>query len=67
MFLFFEEFSKLIFCQVIRVDVTLDKGATWHTAELEQDNSQLNRCWSWSLWEVQIVLFCLLSTTIIEV
>jgi len=40
--------------KVIRVDVTLDKGETWHTAELEQDDSQLNRCWSWTLWEIEV-------------
>ena len=32
--------------------MTLDDGVTWHTAELQQDDSPLNRCWSWSIWEV---------------
>lgn len=40
--------------KIIRVDVTLDKGETWHTAELIQDDSPLNRSWSWSLWEVSV-------------
>ncbi|XP_063690651.1 sulfite oxidase-like [Bolinopsis microptera] len=42
--------------KVIRVDVTLDDGVTWQTAELVQDDSPLNRCWSWSLWEGDIEL-----------
>jgi sulfite oxidase len=35
---------------VIRVDVSLDGGATWHEAELRKPNQPRNRTWAWTQW-----------------
>ncbi|CAG2102832.1 unnamed protein product [Medioppia subpectinata] len=40
--------------KVIRVDVTADEGVNWVTAELEQEDSPLNRTYSWTLWKANI-------------
>ncbi|KAF7405175.1 hypothetical protein HZH66_004081 [Vespula vulgaris] len=42
--------------KIIRVDVTCDKGNTWHTADLiEQDlNAKEGRYWSWTLWSINL-------------
>lgn len=38
--------------KVIRVDVSSDGGQSWVTAQLEQEDSPLNRTYSWTLWKV---------------
>jgi len=38
--------------KIIRVDVSADNGINWITADLEQENTPLNRTYSWSLWQV---------------
>ncbi|KYM81913.1 putative sulfite oxidase, mitochondrial [Atta colombica] len=41
--------------KIIRVDVTNDKGKTWHTADLTEDlQANEGRHWSWSLWNVEL-------------
>lgn len=45
--------------KIVRVDTTGDGGKTWHTAELEQDSTDLStvsigRHWSWTLWSAKI-------------
>ncbi|XP_014478462.1 PREDICTED: probable sulfite oxidase, mitochondrial isoform X2 [Dinoponera quadriceps] len=42
--------------RIIRVDVTNDKGETWHTADLSgQDlKAKEGRYWSWTLWSVDL-------------
>ncbi|XP_047346838.1 sulfite oxidase, mitochondrial isoform X2 [Vespa velutina] len=42
--------------KIIRVDVTCDKGNTWHTADLiKQDlNAKEGRHWSWTLWSINL-------------
>ncbi|XP_036148221.1 sulfite oxidase, mitochondrial isoform X2 [Monomorium pharaonis] len=41
--------------KVIRVDVTNDKGKTWHTANLMEDlKAKEGRHWSWTLWDVEL-------------
>lgn len=40
--------------RVIRVDVTADGGATWHTAELEGVPQESGRAWAWVLWEAEV-------------
>uniref|UniRef100_A0A1B6LRG4 Sulfite oxidase n=1 Tax=Graphocephala atropunctata TaxID=36148 RepID=A0A1B6LRG4_9HEMI len=40
--------------QVVRVDVTADKGHTWHTATLEQESARPPRHWGWTLWTVDV-------------
>lgn len=42
--------------KIIRIDVTNDKGETWHTANLTaQDfNAKQGRYWSWVLWSVDV-------------
>ncbi|XP_015524470.1 sulfite oxidase, mitochondrial isoform X1 [Neodiprion lecontei] len=41
--------------KIVRVDVTIDGGDTWHTAEFfGQDLSKPGRHWSWTLWQVEI-------------
>ena len=38
---------------ILRVDVSLDGGKTWHEASLIQGADQsINRQWAWTLWEV---------------
>eukprot|EP01084_Bolivina_argentea_P309155 534727_1 len=39
---------------IIRVDISADNGATWHTATLQPTNQPLHRTWAWTLWEVEI-------------
>lgn len=45
--------------KIVRVDVTVDGGRSWHVAELkhgdDNDASNLNgRNWAWSLWTIDI-------------
>ncbi|KAL6785904.1 hypothetical protein ACKKBG_A00640 [Auxenochlorella protothecoides x Auxenochlorella symbiontica] len=40
--------------RVIRVDVTADGGATWHTAELEGVEQEEGRNWAWVLWSAEV-------------
>ncbi|XP_076166172.1 sulfite oxidase isoform X2 [Ptiloglossa arizonensis] len=42
--------------KIIRVDVTNDQGKTWHTANLdaEDTNAKQGRYWSWTLWNVNL-------------
>lgn len=40
--------------KVVRVDVSPDGGKNWITADLEQENSPLNRTYSWTIWKVNI-------------
>ncbi|RLU15184.1 hypothetical protein DMN91_012178 [Ooceraea biroi] len=41
--------------KTIRVDVTNDKGTTWHTANLTEDpQAKQGRYWSWTLWNVEL-------------
>ena len=40
---------------VTRVDVSVDGGKSWQSAELESDpNQQVGQAWSWSLWETKV-------------
>jgi sulfite oxidase len=40
---------------IIRVDVSLDNGNTWTTAELKEGHEQpLNKAWAWTFWEASI-------------
>lgn len=39
---------------IIRVDVTVDGGKTWHTADLTKAPQKPGRAWSWALWEVTV-------------
>ena len=36
---------------IIRVDVSIDGGSTWYTAELTQAEQELDAMYSWTLWE----------------
>ena len=44
-----------IFCAlpgIVRVDVSIDEGNTWVTAELLDGKDQpYNRAWAWTFWE----------------
>jgi sulfite oxidase len=45
--------------RIVRVDVSLDNGVTWRTADIvQQDKAEVkgfeNRYWSWSIWECQV-------------
>lgn len=41
--------------KIIRIDVTNDKGKTWHTADLTEDlQAKQGRYWSWTLWNVEL-------------
>lgn len=39
---------------IVRVDVSVDGGENWNTAELEPSIMKLHRCWAWTLWKVEI-------------
>jgi len=47
---------------VVRVDVSIDGGKTWHTADLNDkaaahaDSQPYGRVWSWMPWEIEIDL-----------
>mmetsp|Transcript_6570 Transcript_6570/g.13260 ORF Transcript_6570/g.13260 Transcript_6570/m.13260 type:complete len:224 (+) Transcript_6570:1657-2328(+) len=42
---------------IIRVDVSLDGGKTWHDAELRPAANQArNHVWAWTLWEATVPL-----------
>ncbi|XP_011151999.1 probable sulfite oxidase, mitochondrial isoform X2 [Harpegnathos saltator] len=42
--------------KIIRVDVTNNQGANWHTANLSEQDFQAKegRYWSWTLWNVEL-------------
>mmetsp|Transcript_14015 Transcript_14015/g.14038 ORF Transcript_14015/g.14038 Transcript_14015/m.14038 type:complete len:388 (-) Transcript_14015:24-1187(-) len=40
--------------EIARVDVTTDKGETWHEAVLSKDMAYHKKHWSWALWETKI-------------
>ncbi len=39
---------------IVRVDVSADRGATWHTAKLQKVPQGEGRRWAWSLWEAEV-------------
>jgi len=40
---------------IVRVDVSADNGATWHTATLGKGSEQpLSRAWAWTFWELEV-------------
>jgi sulfite oxidase len=40
---------------IVRVDVSIDGGETWHDAELTEGSEQpLNRAWAWTFWECDL-------------
>ena len=43
---------------IIRVDVSADGGATWHTARLDEAGTSQppGKAWAWTLWEVEVPL-----------
>ncbi|XP_073830664.1 sulfite oxidase [Musca autumnalis] len=40
--------------RIVRVDLTADKGKSWHVAALEQENEPDGRHYGWSLWTARI-------------
>ncbi|XP_071448765.1 sulfite oxidase [Hetaerina americana] len=41
--------------EIIRVDLTVDKGKTWQVAEFtDKDSSKTPRHWGWTLWKADI-------------
>ncbi|XP_004647144.1 sulfite oxidase, mitochondrial [Octodon degus] len=38
---------------IIRVDVSLDGGLTWQTAELDGEEQRPRKAWAWRLWQLQ--------------
>ncbi|XP_005186168.2 sulfite oxidase, mitochondrial [Musca domestica] len=40
--------------RIVRVDLTADKGKSWHVATLEQENEPDGRHYGWSLWTARI-------------
>ncbi|XP_067121152.1 sulfite oxidase-like [Centruroides vittatus] len=40
--------------KIIRVDVSVDEGKTWKTANLKQEDTPLHRSWAWTMWEVEV-------------
>ncbi|XP_067634597.1 sulfite oxidase, mitochondrial [Eurosta solidaginis] len=40
--------------RIIRVDLTIDQGKTWHVAELQQEDQPDGRHYGWSLWTGRI-------------
>lgn len=39
---------------IVRVDISLDGGKTWSTANLKGPEQQPNRAWAWSLWQATV-------------
>ena len=40
---------------IVRVDVSIDEGQTWHTAELTKGAEQHpTRAWAWTFWEIEL-------------
>ena len=40
---------------IIRVDVSIDSGKNWHTAQLKEGSEQNpSKAWAWTFWEVSI-------------
>lgn len=39
---------------IVRVDVSVDGGKTWHTADLKQVKQPLHRMWAWTLWTIDV-------------
>ncbi len=39
---------------IIRVDVSLDGGNNWFTADLQKPDQPYNRVWAWTLWTATI-------------
>lgn len=40
---------------IVRVDVSIDEGKTWITAELSDGKDQCyNRAWAWTFWEASV-------------
>lgn len=40
---------------IVRVDVSADDGATWHTATLTEGADQpRDRAWAWTFWEAEL-------------
>ena len=41
---------------VVRVDVSIDEGKQWHTAQLIDDYTapSLNRRWAWTRWQASV-------------
>lgn len=40
--------------RIVRVDLTIDEGKSWHVAELEQEDLPHGIHWGWSLWSAKI-------------
>ncbi|XP_017009831.2 sulfite oxidase, mitochondrial [Drosophila takahashii] len=40
--------------KIVRVDLTNDEGASWHVAELEQEDIPDGRHYGWSLWTARL-------------
>ena len=41
---------------IIRVDVSVDGGKTWHVAQLKKVPQRAGRGWAWALWEAVVPL-----------
>lgn len=41
---------------VVRVDVSLDGGLTWQTAQLDEAEQRPRKAWAWRLWQLQTVV-----------
>jgi len=40
---------------IVRVDVSIDDGKTWHVAELKEGSEQpLSQAWAWTFWEIDL-------------
>ena len=39
---------------IIRVDVSVDGGSHWHSADLETVDQEYNKNWAWTLWEASV-------------
>ncbi|XP_070573052.1 sulfite oxidase-like [Ptychodera flava] len=39
---------------ILRVDVSIDGGQTWHRADLHQEPQPYSRNWAWTLWDINI-------------
>jgi len=44
-------------CRIVRVDISINNGESWQTAELMPNEQEEGKAWSWTLWYANVKLF----------
>lgn len=48
-------------CRIVRVDISINNGESWQSAELMPNEQEEGKAWSWTLWYANVKLFKLES------